>query len=464
MGKDLQGKQLGVGLSQRKDGRYSARFVNQYGKRVEFYDWKLSVVRKLMNDAKYEEEHGLLGDSKKITVDTWFCNWVETYKKDVVSHSTYLNYKKSYTNHIKPHIGTMLLSKIKSIHLQKILNEMYDNEYEYGTMNLVKITMGAVFDGAVNNDYILKNPAKTVKCRQRDVKDRRVLTISEQEEFIKYARHSMYYPAYILALQTGLRAGEIGGLRWSDIDLKDRTIKVQRTLLYDKAKGGFYFGKPKTKSSNRVVPLTDLAIEILNEQKINQFKLRAKSKGWSKDEEHSDLVFTSINGQPTGTATFRNNIIRIVTNINKDRRAVASINKEEFVEFEPMYMHCLRHTFATRCIESDMKPKTLQTILGHSSITITMDSYVHTCENIKHEEIKKLNQTDFLINNHRDSKITGKLEHDISTESNEPIENLQLTNTSSIVNDLVKLQRLIEKEIITKDELDIIKRKLLFNE
>jgi integrase len=267
---------------------------------------------------------------------------------------------------------------------------MYDNEYEYGSMNLVKITMGAVFEGAVGNDYIIKNPAKSVKCKQRDVKDRRVLTICEQEDFVKYAQHSMYYQAYVLALETGLRVGEIGGLKWSDVDFKNRTIHVQRTLLFNKEKGGFYFGKPKTKTSNRIVPLTDLAIEMLNQQKINQFKLRAKSNKWTKEEKYSDLVFTTINGLATNSATFRNNIIRIVTNINKDRRAVASINKEEFVEFEPMHMHSLRHTFATRCIENDMKPKTLQTILGHSSVTITMDLYVHSTEEEKHKEIKKL--------------------------------------------------------------------------
>jgi integrase len=260
-------------------------------------------------------------------------------------------------------------------------------------MSQVRIAMHALFDGAVKEDLLIKNPAQTVKCKQREVEDRRVLTVKEQEEFIQYASKSMYYNAYALCLQTGLRAGEIGGLKWSDIDFEKRVLQVRRTLLFQSLdKGGFYFGTPKSKSSVRDIPLSDEAISLLKQQKIEQFKLRSKSQKWETNSLYEDLVFTTINGKPTGTATFRNNIIRIVTNINRDRRALAKLDNTEFEEFKPMYMHALRHTFATRCIENEMKPKTLQSILGHASITITMDLYVHVTDDEKHEEIKKLDK------------------------------------------------------------------------
>ena len=97
-----------------------------------------------------------------------------------------------------------------------------------------------------------------------------------------------------------------------------------------------------------------------------------------------------MNGQPTGHATYNNNIIRIVTNINCDRRSLAKMEDTEYDEFEPMTMHSLRHTFATRSIEAGMKPNVLQKILGHSSITVTMDLYVHTLTEEKVKEMKKI--------------------------------------------------------------------------
>jgi integrase len=392
MGKDLKGKELGIGISQRVDLRYTARYTDKNGKRLQFYDFKLTKVKQWLNKVKYEDEHGLMGDLSNMTLTRWYEEWIENFKVGVVSHSTVKNYRNSYNNHIKPSVGNLQLKSIKSIHLQKVLNDMYENEYSYGTMNLVKITMSAIFKSAVENNLLMKNPVLGVKCKQREVEERRVLTVFEQMEFIKYASKSMYYNAYALCLQTGLRCGEIGGLKWSDINWDKRVLHVRRTLLFKtNEEGGYYFGNPKSKSSKREIPLTDEAIDILKNQRIEQFKLRAKSIDWETNEEYFDLIFTTINGKPTGHSTYRNNIVRIVTNINKDRRAYADIHSVEYVEFEPMYMHALRHTFATRSIENEMKPKVLQVILGHSSISITMDLYVHVTDDIKHEEIKKVN-------------------------------------------------------------------------
>lgn len=391
MGKDLKGKELGQGLSQRKNGKYSARLVTN-GKRVEKYFDKISEAKRWLNTAIYEKENGIAVLSD-YTVDHWFYKWVNTYKKDVVSDSTYKGYVSSYEHHIKNCMGNAKLKDVRPIDCQTVLNSMYDLGLAFGTMNLARITMHALFDGAVMEEVLLKNPVTlAVKCKQRETDERRVLNVAEQNDFIEQAAKSMYYNAYGLALNTGLRSGEIGGLQWSDIDFEKKILNVNRTLLFNKKKGGFYFGSPKSKTSKRTVPLNDTALQVLRNQKITQFKLRARSKHWNTDARYSDLVFTSMNGQPTGHATFNNNILGIVTNINCDRRTVASMNESEFVEFEPMTMHTLRHTFATRSIEAGMKPNVLQKILGHSSISITMDLYVHTLEEEKANEIKKIEE------------------------------------------------------------------------
>ena len=284
----------------------------------------------------------------------------------------------------------MKLTEVKQINCQKILNKMFESgKYSYGTMELTSITLHAIFKAAIESEYIQKNPANNLKIKKRDndKEERRVLTKEEQRIFKKYAEKSLYYNAYALVLETGLRVGEIGGLKWSDIDFENKCLYVQRTILQDKSKGGFYFGNTKTPLSKRKIPLTNEAIKILNEQKQVQAKLRFKNNKWSY--KWDELVFTTINGNPVGSSTFRNMLVRIVANINKDREL--NSDGENYEVFEHCYMHSLRHTFATRCIENGIQPKVLQKIMGHSTIQVTMDLYVHTTDEQLFSEIDKMN-------------------------------------------------------------------------
>ncbi len=403
MGKDLKGKELGVGLSQRKDGRYSARFMRKSGKREEFYDFKLANVKKWLTDKKYEDEHGLYGDGSGITVKKWFDIWLETYKKDIVSHSTYKNYRTRFKINIEEDIGYMILKDVKKNHCQSILKKMHEEGYSYGTINQCKITLHALFDGAVSEEYIIKNPSQNIKCPQKETtsEERRVLSKEDQSVFLKYASSTFYYNAYLLILQTGLRIGELGGLFWEDIDFENKILHVRRTLLQNKEKGGFYFTNPKTQTSIRDIPLTDNAVSILKHQKIEIFKNRSLSKDWTDKEEFKDLVFCSHNGLPIGTASFRLNMIRIVDNINNDRKINCQLNNTKYEEFEHLYPHALRHTYATRCIENGMTPKVLQKILGHSTISVTMDLYVHVLDQTLSDETEKFSpQIEINIEKH----------------------------------------------------------------
>lgn len=267
---------------------------------------------------------------------------------------------------------------------------MFDSgRYSNGTMELTQITLHALFKGAVENDYLQKNPAENLKLKRRDNdnEERRVLTRQEQKIFKEYAKNTLYNNAYCLVLETGLRAGEVGGLKWSDVDFENGVINVQRTILQDAQKGGFYFGTPKTKKSKRKIPLTNEAVSILNNQKMLQCKLRMKSKNWNSYWD--GLVFTTVNGNPVGASTFRSMMIRIVKNINFDRQYNAQNGLYE--EFQHCYMHSLRHTFATRCIENGVQPKTLQKILGHSTLSTTMDLYVHVTDEQIFSEMNKMN-------------------------------------------------------------------------
>lgn len=384
MGKDLKGKELGMGLCQKKDGRYSARFTKKNGKRSEKNFKKLTEAREWLNEQKYLDS--TIGTSD-MTVDCWYQHWISNYKEGIVSNNTTKNYKNRYQVSIKKEIGNMKLSDVKQIHCQRILNDMFDiGQYSYGTIELTQITLHAIFKGAIENGYLYRNPADGLKLKRRnaDEEERRVLTREEQRIFKEYAKNTLYYNAYCLVLETGLRVGEIGGLQWDDIDFDKKCLHVKRTILQEK--GGFYFGKPKSRLSKRKVPLTNEAISILQAQKSLQNKLRIKSKDWHS--EWDGLVFTTINGNPVGSSTFRTMMIRIVKNINFDRQCS---NPDSYEEFEHIYMHSLRHTFATRCIENGVNPKALQKMLGHSTLSVTMDLYVHVTDEQNFLEIEKMN-------------------------------------------------------------------------
>ena len=388
MGKDLNGKELGVGLCQRKDGRYSARFTRKNGSRVEKNFQKITEARDWLCEQKYLENSIDTGD---MTVDTWYNYWIANFKEGIVADNTTKNYNTRYKNNIKKEIGNLKLYDVKQLHCQRILNDMYDSgKYSYGTMELTQITLHAIFKGAIENNYLSKNPAENLKLKKRESEEeeRRVMTREEQKVFKEYAKNTMYYNAYALVLETGLRVGEIGGLQSEDIDFENNVLYVRRTLLQDAKKGGFYFGTPKTKLSKRKVPLTNEAVTLLNNQMLLQKKLKSKSKNWHN--EWNGIVFTTNNGNPVGASTFRTMMMRIVNNINDDRKANSGDNKYE--AFKHVFMHSLRHTFATRCIENGVQPKALQMILGHSTLSITMDLYVHVTDEQSFLEMEKMNK------------------------------------------------------------------------
>lgn len=392
MGKDLRGKELGSGLSQRKDGRYQARLTLKDGSRKEKNFIKVTDAREWLSEQRYTDK--VFGTSD-MTVDEWFWHWLQTYKEGIVADSTTKGYRNRYKGDIQSVIGHLRLSEVRKVQCQEIINSICRKGiYSEGTIGLTKITLHAIFKDAVENGYILSNPADNLKINrvtmeEHEYIERRVLTRIEQRVFKEYASSTYYYNAYCLVLETGLRVGELGGLQWQDIDFEKKCLVVKRTLLQEKARGGFYFGAPKSQNSKRTIPLTDTAISILKNQRILQSKAKAKSKNWIK--KWDGLVFTTNNGNPVGASTFRDMIIRIVNNINFDRGVMAKQMHEPYVEFEHMTMHTLRHTFATRCIENGMNPKTLQKILGHSTLSLTMDLYVHCVDEQLFSEMEKMN-------------------------------------------------------------------------
>lgn len=373
MGKSLKGKELGIGITQRKDGRYSAKFKSKSGKRIEKYFEKLQEARKWLADAKYEDEHGNIGSSTDMTVDAWFEYWISEIKDKTVRWSTLGSYKDRYNKNIKEVIGSMIISDVKPMHCQNVLNVMDGNGYVGSSMARTKATLSAMFSDACENGLIAANPVtKSVKCPKKPEKNTRVLTLYEQERFLTAARESINYNHFLFMLQTGVRSSELRGLKWDDIDFQNRIIHIRRNVTHDSNNNRFITGELKTSSGQRDIPMTKTVYNLLMDIKRQQSHRKQKVISF----EFADHVFLNRNG-------------KLLPNSNYDRYLEKICDK---AGIERISMHTLRHTFATRCIESGMKPKTLQKILGHANISMTMDLYVHVTGDEKEKEMQQFEQ------------------------------------------------------------------------
>ena len=369
MGKDLKGKELGVGISQRTDGFYVGRFTTKYGQRKQKLFRKLQECRQWLADSQYQDEHSNLNFPEEMTVKAWFDYWI-SMKKRTVRPNTVRNYTERYERNIHPVIGKQILSKVKPIQCQMIMNRMADEGYRTSTIYQARITLFNMLDYAYQNDVIMKNPCNGMVKSDigKPTQKKEALTLEQQKRFVTGIAGNAYEYPYKFLLQTGLRTGELVGLKWSDIDFDNRILTISRSMEYRHSVGEWRIGEPKSKSGYRSIPLTAEVIKILRRQKQKNLEVKVIPMEWS------EFVFLCRKGTPVKNSTYDTMLFKQCDKIGIPRFS----------------MHVLRHTFATRCIEGGMKPKTLQTILGHSNIGITMNLYVHTTEDEKHKEIEKI--------------------------------------------------------------------------
>ena len=208
MGKDLKGKELGKGISQRADGRYIARFTSKTGKRKTLYDFKLNELKRKLREAVYEDEHGLNGNGESITLNAWYVTWTELYKKKTVKMTTIYKNHSYYNSRVKNSIGKMYLQDIKTYHVQKFLNDLMDSGLAHGTVSNIRFMLSDMLDKAVLSEYIKKNPCIGVEMPKEMKKERRVLTREEQEKFFAFASSYIHINVLKFAVTTGCRIGD----------------------------------------------------------------------------------------------------------------------------------------------------------------------------------------------------------------------------------------------------------------
>ena len=368
MGKSLNGKELGKGISQRKeDGLYIARFTNRFGKRQVISDKTYNGIQKKLREAIVADEKAINVINSNMTLDEWYDKWINTCKKNCRN-----NTKETYAKHykrIKNALGWRKLNKLNLVVMQDAINELRtDNERKNSKKILVDM-----LEKAVASDLIPKNVAKqiTTEITKEEKKPRRVLTVKETEIFLAEAESTFYYNLFVVALETGMRIGELSGLQWEDIDYKEKVVHVRHSMTYFSKDGKYQFELHPTKTNKglRDIPLTSKAIVALRQQYFIKQTLVNSGKEPLKGFEN--LVFVSKNNKPTTQFLVSECIGGILKKIHK--------NNPDLV-FEKITPHCFRHTFATRWLEAGVPIKTVSAMLGHSQLQLTTDLYMHVTQ------------------------------------------------------------------------------------
>lgn len=370
MAVDKKGRKLPKGIRQRGQG-YEGRLMYEHQPYI-VHGRTIGETQKALTDLKYRLEHGMYINNARLTFDEWFNTWMEDYKKNQVKIGTYLNYRKYYAGMIKGEIGQKQVNSIRGDDIQRIYNIWVKKEYAISTIKIASAVLNGCFKQAEKNGLIERNPVKlaTLPRKGKKRKKIKVLTKDQQMLFMEYARQSYLYNLFEVMIRTGMRSGEVRGLIYGlDIDKKKRVIHIQRTLKYESGIG-FFTDTPKTKSSEREIPLTKEVEQYLDAQQKLQ---------WGNVIRMDRFLFCNYNGDPLSRECLQGEIDRIVDQIRKDG-----------YEFPRITSHVFRHTFATRAIEAGMQPQVLKAILGHSSLAMTMDLYSHVLPDLKAEEMEKI--------------------------------------------------------------------------
>ena len=363
MGKSLNGKELGKGITQRKDGIYQARFTNRFGKRQTLYASTVTEITKKLRDEQFYDEKQINVVDTSMTLDEWFEKWISTCKKHC-RDTTKRTYRTQY-NRLRESLGWRKLSKLNLVILQDAFNELATDSMRSDC----KALLVDILNRAVETDLLVKNVAFGINpiIDNDEKEERRVLADEEIEVILSTSKGGQLYPFFVLGLGTGMRMGEMLGLTWDCVDFESGMIYVRKTLCYLPNDGVaiYEFHAPKTKAGKREIPMTREVRDVLLEQKKWKDRVAVRHNPRVGME---NLVFCSKTNNPIHESNIRGGIRYLVQKMNRENPNL---------QMEPFTPHSLRHTFATKAIAKGMRPKTLQKLLGHTSLQMTMDLYCH---------------------------------------------------------------------------------------
>ena len=388
---------LRKGEYQRSNNTFEYRWMDRHGKRQYVYAKTLPELRVKEDIILKNIVDGIDSDKLDRTVNDYFELWKKM--KTGIRETTFAGYVRFYERYIEPDIGRMKLKNIAYSDVVMFFNGLATEKgLRFNTIRKAEVTLSMVLDIAVKDEVLRSNPCRGAlrelqRACGRLTKEVRALTLTEQKVFEDYlakpGKFSVYYPVYTVMLWTGMRVGEVLGLRWVDIDFEKDEIDVNHSLInYDLGKGrgsAFKINPPKTKSSIRTVPMLPKVKEALLKereyQKITGIECQDVIDGYT------NFIFVNSKGNVLSHKKLNHRLCEIRDAINKEIREGKIMGIEEFPH---VHNHMLRHTFATRMREAGADMKATSDMMGHEEIMITLKTYTDASSDFKKREINLL--------------------------------------------------------------------------
>lgn len=376
-----------------KNGAYEARaMVN--GIKINMYSANLDNLIEDFERAKEQARRRVHYMKSEMSLNEWFDEWFDEVKAHKVKETSIRPMKNNFKRTFGFHIGNMKLIDIKPMDVQKALNAMEKRKISNSAMREALGRLRECMEFAVGNQFVPVNPCLIVEVPWtfKKAKEEIALTQEEQNRFLTEMEDSWYKELFYFMCLTGVRVGELGGLKWGDVDFKKKTISIERALScsYYNGEKREMLVSPKTVNSTRKIPFIGEMEEILLSQKEKQESLKKElGSRWRGKGELSDLVFTTGMGSPCTRYIVEKEIKKAIKRLREKEGMLAVQNNIEPKEVRDFHPHTLRHTFATRCFENKMDPKVVQKLMGHSSISVTLNIYTHVLNSKMDEEIKK---------------------------------------------------------------------------
>ncbi|MTD39056.1 tyrosine-type recombinase/integrase [Erwinia sp. CPCC 100877] len=363
----------GENIYKRKDGRWEARYIKRrmengrifygsvYAKTYREVKTKVTILK-----AKHLETPQNFTSPYAGTLTDWMIYWLTTKARNKVKATTYSNYCRLAKRHILPSIGKHMLVKITAKELQTYVYELQRKQLSPGSIKNIFAIVRKCLSEAKKQGYLAENPCLYIELPKDRRKEVSVLTLEQQKRIERLAMKEENCSPVMISLYSGLRIGEISGLRWSDIDFKNDLIYVRRTVSRivnedsTTSKTVIIEDTPKSVYSFRQIPIAT---------NFKQYLLE-------KARTSKSAYVISSDDKPTEPRTITNRFKKIVQ--------LADISHVNF--------HVLRHTFATRCIEQGFDAASLSKILGHQSTKITLDTYTGSLLETRRKAMSSLDQ------------------------------------------------------------------------
>ena len=376
--RDSKGRILRTGESQRKDGRYAYKYIDTFGKPQFVYAWKLvqtdktpagkredKSLREKIKEIQKDLDDGIDTIGKKMTV----CQLYALHNSHRMNVRRGTKKGRSYLMGALENdpLGAKSIDSVKLSDAKAWAVRMKEKGYAYSTINNYKRSLKASFYTAIENDCIRKNPFNfdLKLVLENDSKEKIALTPEQQQSCLSFMEHDKVYQKYrdeiIILLGTGLRVSELCGLTKSDLNFKERLINIDHQLLYD-TNIGYYTESPKTEKGIRQIPMTEEVYQAFK----RVLKNRRKPEPIIIDG-YSNFLFLKNDGFPKVACNYEGMLRGLVKKYNK-------YHEEALPNVTP---HTFRHTFCTDMANKGMNPNTLQYIMGHANITMTLGYYAH---------------------------------------------------------------------------------------